>query len=145
MFLTWPITVISPTKKWSGSQLVESKTREMKSGISGIYLWGCWFSESLFTIPRYHPSCRCHPTYQTLRVCLPMHHSSRTHYMWQQCHFINPWNICPRMPTFPPQSFEQLLLNFPNSARYFTSQEERSNWISLSLMYVTCIRDSKNL
>ena len=30
-----------------------------------------------------------------------------------------------------PQSLEQLLLHFPNPAKYFTSQEERSNWISL--------------
>jgi hypothetical protein len=74
----------------------------MKSGISGIHLWGCWFSERLLTVPRYHPSYWCHPTYQTLRVPLPMYHSNRIHYMWQQRHFTNPWNISPKMSTFPP-------------------------------------------
>jgi len=24
----------------------------MKSSISGIHLWGCWFYERLFTVPR---------------------------------------------------------------------------------------------
>jgi len=43
----------------------------MNSNISGIHLWGCWFSERLFTVPRHHPSC-CHLTYQTLTVPLPM-------------------------------------------------------------------------
>jgi len=65
----------------------------MKSGISWILVWGCWFSERLFTVSSYHPSCRCHPTYQTLTVPLPTYHSNRIHYMWQQCHFSNPSNV----------------------------------------------------
>jgi hypothetical protein len=35
----------------------------------------------------------------SLRVPLPMYHSNRIHYMWQQCHLMNPWNISPKMST----------------------------------------------
>jgi len=48
----------------------------MKSGISGIHLWGCWFSKRLFTVRSYHPSCSCHATSNT--------HGTSSHVSQQQ-------------------------------------------------------------
>jgi len=58
------------------------------------------------------PFLCCHPTYQTMRAPLPRYQNNRLHYLWQQYHFMNPWNIYPKMPTFSLNHLNNYCWNF---------------------------------